>query len=72
MRHVLMTARAARRLARKLAKPAALWWLDLQLLVTEARACDCITARAMTVPMKSYELAHRAKLIACRNHIRGW
>lgn len=72
MKRALRPMRTPRRLARKLAKPVALWWAELQLLASEARESDCITARGVQVPMRRYERARQVDLIARRNEIRGW
>ena len=67
-----IATRSPRRLARKLAKPVVLWWTELQLLASEARESDCITARGIQVPMSRNERKRQVDLIARRNQIRGW
>jgi hypothetical protein len=72
MTFLRLPARIARRLARKAVKPIALRFVELQMLASEARESDCITARGVTVPMKRYEQQRQVELIARRNVIRGW
>lgn len=68
----MIAARIARRLARKVAKPAVLWWIEMQLLASEARETDCITARGVAVPLRPYERQRQVQLIGRRNLVRGW
>lgn len=64
--------RVARRLVRKLAKPAALWLIERQLHSSAAREADVIAARGITVPLARYERKRQVDLIARRNLVRGW
>jgi len=64
--------RVARRLVRKLAKPAALWMIERQLRSSAAREADVITARGINVSMRQYERKRQVDLIARRNLVRGW
>ena len=68
----MIADRIARRLARKLVKPAALWLNARQLRSSEARAGDMITARGVTVSMERYERLRQVELVARRNQIRSW
>lgn len=60
------------RLARKLFKPIALWWNQVQLASSEAREKDMLIARGITVPLERYERQLQVELIARRNQIREW
>jgi hypothetical protein len=68
----MIAARIARRLVRKAVKPAALYLVELQLLASEARESDCITARGVTASTARDERKRRVQLIGRRNEIRGW
>jgi hypothetical protein len=67
-----MIARIARRLVRKITKPAALWWTNHQLAKTEERAEYFMNMRAQVVPFELRERRRAVELTARRNAIQGW
>jgi len=69
---LILAKRIAYRLARKLLKPIALWWNQVQLHSSEAREKDMLIARGITVPQERHERQLQVELIAHRNQIRGW
>lgn len=68
----IVVVRIARRLVRKLIKPAVLWTIQRQLRASETREGDLIAARGVLVQMKQYERLHQVKLIGRRNQVREW
>lgn len=68
----MIAARIARRLARKLVKPAALWLVNGQLAGSKAREQDMIFARGITIPLEREERLLQVRLVARRNVIRNW
>ena len=67
MKPFLITGRIARRLARKLAKPAALWRIERQLRGSRSRATTVTRGAAAQLQRQ-----HQVQLIGRRNLIRGW
>jgi hypothetical protein len=65
-------ARIARRLVRKIIKPAALLWTRHQLAQAEERAEHFMNMRSQIVPMELYERKRAVKLTARRNQIQNW
>lgn len=68
----MIAARIARRLVRKLIKPAALWLADLQIAEAEAQADHYMSLRGDLVGMEKDMRVHAVVLIARRNQIRSW
>lgn len=64
--------RIARRLLRKLVKPAALWLVELQIAEAEAHAEHYRELRADLVGMERGMQQHAVVLIGRRNEIRTW
>lgn len=65
-------ARIARRLVRKLIKPAALWLVELQLAEAEAHADHYHALRGDLVGMEKNMRVHAVVLAGRRNQIRNW
>lgn len=65
-------ARIARRLVRKLIKPAALWLADLQIAEAEAHAEHYMKLREDLVDMEKHMRVHAVVLAARREQIRNW
>jgi hypothetical protein len=68
----MIAARIARRLVRKLAKPAALWWTGQQLRRSEMLADHYHSLRNELVPLERQERVHAVRLVARRNRIHNW
>lgn len=68
----MTAARIARRLVRKLAKPAALWLNTRALARAEARAEHFYCIRVQSVPMELDERKRQVALTARRRQIEGW
>jgi hypothetical protein len=68
----MIATRIARRLMRKIAKPAALWWTNRQLAEAEERAQHFMDMRAQVVPFELRERKRAVQLTAKRNQIQGW
>lgn len=68
----MTAARIARRLVRKIAKPAALWWTARQLRRSEERADHFYTMRVQSVPMELAERKRQVALAARRRQISTW
>jgi hypothetical protein len=68
----MIAARIARRLVRKLAKPAALWWTGRQLRRAEDRANHFMNLRAQVVPFELRERRRTVELKAQHNQISTW
>lgn len=65
-------ARIARRLVRKLVKPAALWLNDRALRQSEAQFAHFQTMRGLLPHYEQHEKLRQVKLIGRRNQIRTW
>lgn len=68
----MIAARIARRLARKLIKPAALWWTTHQLRRSEVLAEHYGALRKELVPLERREREQTVRLAGRRNEIRTW
>jgi hypothetical protein len=68
----MIATRIARRLMRKIAKPAALWWTNRQLAEAEERAQHFLELRAQVVPFELRERRRAVQLTAKRNSIQNW
>lgn len=68
----MIAARIARRLVRKIAKPAALWLTQRALRKAEARADYFLQLRNQVVPFELRERRRTVELTARRNQIQGW
>jgi len=68
----MIAARIARRLARKLVKPAALWLNARALARAEERAAHFMNLRSQVVPFELRERKRAVRLTARRNQIAGW
>lgn len=68
----MIATRIARRLMRKIAKPAALWWTNRQLAKAEQRANELQDLRAQVVPFELRERKRAVQLTAKRNEIQSW
>lgn len=68
----MTAARIARRLVRKLVKPAALWLTQRALRRAEERADYFLQLRAQVVPFELRERRRTVELTARRNQIAGW
>ena len=71
----MIAARIARRLVRKIVKPAALLWTKHQLAQAEKRAEHFMNMRSQIVPLELRELYERKRavqLTAKRNRIQNW
>jgi hypothetical protein len=68
----MIAARIARRLVRKLAKPAALWLNARALARAEARAEHFYCLRVQSVPMELDERKRQIVLTARRREISNW
>jgi hypothetical protein len=68
----MIAARVARRLVRKIVKPAALWVTARALRRAEARAEHLMQLRRDIVPVERRERERAVRLIGRRNQIRGW
>jgi len=68
----MTAARIARRLVRKLIKPVALWWNELQVAEAEAHADHYHRLRTDLVEMEKYMRVHAVVLAARQNEIRTW
>jgi hypothetical protein len=69
---MIPATRIARRLMRKIAKPAALWWTNLQLARCEYRADHFYVQRVQSIPMELAERKRQVALTAKRNSIQNW
>ena len=65
-------ARIARRLARKLIKPAALWLTDRALCASAYEAARLLQMREDLVGLVNSERVREVRLIERRNEIRHW
>jgi hypothetical protein len=68
----MTAARIARRLARKLVKPAALWLAGFQIAEAEAQADHYAQLRGDLVGMELDMRKHAVVLAERRNQIAGW
>jgi hypothetical protein len=68
----MIATRILRRLMRKIAKPAALWWTNRQLAEAEERARHFMDMRAQVVPFELRERKRAVQLTAKRNQIQSW
>jgi hypothetical protein len=68
----VIAARLARRLVRKLAKPAVLWWTGHQLRRSEVLADHYRALRDELVPLERREREHTVRLVGRRNEIQSW
>jgi hypothetical protein len=68
----MTAARIARRLVRKIVKPAALWINARRLAAAEERADHLMHLRADIVPMERAERVRAVQLVGQRNQIRTW
>lgn len=68
----MTAARIARRLVRKLAKPAALWLAELKVAEAEAQADHYMQLRAELVGMELDMRKHAVVMAERRNQIAGW
>ena len=68
----MIAARIARRLARKLVKPAALWLNARALARAEERADPFMNLRSQVVPFELRERKRAVRLTARRNQIVEW
>lgn len=68
----MIAARVARRLLRKIAKPAALWLAQRRLAAAEERAEHLLCLRAEIVLLERAERVRTVQLVGQRNQIRGW
>lgn len=68
----MIAARIARRLVRKLAKPAALWLTARALRRAEERAEYLMQVRRQIVPIEHAERLRAVQLVGRRNQIRAW
>lgn len=68
----MIAARVARRLVRKIVKPAALWLNARRLAVAEERAEHLMHLRAHIVPLERAERVRAVQLVGKRNQIRAW
>jgi hypothetical protein len=68
----MIAARIARRLVRKLAKPAALWLNARALREAEDQADFYMHLRQSVVPMERRQRERAVQLVGRRNQIRGW
>jgi len=64
--------RIARRLVRKIVKPAALWLNDCALRHSEEKFEDFQAMRGLLPHYEQQEKLRQVQLIGRRNHIRGW
>jgi hypothetical protein len=69
---MIAVARIARRLVRKLVKPAALWLATFQIAEAEAQADHYMQLRGDLVGMELDMRKHAVVLAARRNEIRTW
>jgi hypothetical protein len=67
-----ISTRVARRLVRKLAKPAALWLAKRALRQAEERADYFLNLRNQVVPFELAERRRTVELTARRNQIEAW
>lgn len=68
----MTAARIARRLARKVAKPLALWLIELQMAEAEAHAHHYMELRTDLVGMELDMRKHAVVLAERRNQISSW
>jgi hypothetical protein len=68
----MAAARIARRLVRKIVKPAVLWWTGHQLRRSEVLADHYHELRSQIVPLELRERRRQVELTARRNQIQGW
>lgn len=68
----MTAARIARRLVRKIVKPAALWWNSQQLQRSEMLADHFRRLRTELVPLERREREQAVRLVGRRNEIRNW
>ena len=68
----MTSARIARRLVRKLAKPFALWLAQSALRRAEERADYFLQLRSQVVPFELRERRRTVELTERRNRIAGW
>lgn len=68
----MIAARIARRLVRKIVKPAALWLANLQVAEAEAQAEHYQRLRRDLVGMERDMRVHAVRLVGRRNQIQGW
>lgn len=68
----MTAARIARRLVRKIIKPAALWLNDLQLRQSEEQFEHLQLMRGALPQHEQHEKLRQVQLIGRRNAIRSW
>lgn len=68
----MTAARIARRMVRKIVKPAALWWNARALREAEDQADFYMHLRRSVAPMERHQRERAVQLIGRRNQIRGW
>jgi hypothetical protein len=68
----MIATRIARRLVRKITKPAALWWINYQLAHAEERAQHFQNLRMQVVPHELRERRRTVELTAKRRQIESW
>jgi hypothetical protein len=68
----VIAARIARRLVRKLLKPAVLWWTERALHEAEDQADFYMHLRQTAVPMERRQRERAVRLVGRRNQIRTW
>jgi hypothetical protein len=69
---MIAAARIARRLVRKLIKPAVLWWTERALHEAEDLADFYMYLRRSAGPMERRQRERAVQLVGRRNHIRTW
>jgi len=68
----MTAARIARRLVRKIVKPAALWWNERALREAEDQADFYAHLRRSVPPLERNQRERAVQLIGRRNTIRSW
>lgn len=68
----MTAARIARRLVRKLIKPAALWLTDRSLRASAYEAARLLQMREDIAGLVNNERRREVVLVERRNHIAGW
>ena len=68
----MTAARIARRLVRKLVKPAALWWNERALREAEDQADFYMYLHRAALPMSRNYQERAVQLVGRRNQIRTW
>jgi len=68
----MIAARIARRLVRKIVKPAALLLVEAQLRSSEARVKRLTNPPLILVPVQRRARQRQIELIGRRNLVRGW